>query len=54
MKIIKMLMFPENPIYPYPKEIISGFVKFCEDINCKAEIIGKIYPDMDFRKEMPT
>ncbi|GAB3657423.1 GntR family transcriptional regulator [Echinicola sediminis] len=45
-----VLVFPENPFYPYPNEIINGFTKFCEDINCDAEIIDKIYPYMEFQK----
>lgn len=43
-----ILVFPENQIHPYPEEIKKGFLEFCKDIHCKAEIIDKIYPHMEF------
>ncbi|WP_200979942.1 GntR family transcriptional regulator [Echinicola sp. 20G] len=43
------LVFPENPIYPYPKEIKMGFIKFCKQAKLNYEIINKIYDDMEFQ-----
>ncbi|GGZ25229.1 transcriptional regulator [Echinicola pacifica] len=43
------LVFPENPIYPYPEEIKHGFIEFCEQFGCQYEIIDKIYDHMEFR-----
>ncbi|GAB3654625.1 GntR family transcriptional regulator [Echinicola sediminis] len=43
------LVFPENPIYPYPQEIKKGFIQFCNQIECNYEIINKIYEDMEFQ-----
>ncbi|GGZ25497.1 transcriptional regulator [Echinicola pacifica] len=45
------LVFPENPVYPYPQEIKNGFIRFCEAINCQYEVIDRIYEDMEFRPQ---
>ncbi len=45
------LVFPENPIYPFPKEIKEGFNKFCQEHKFEHETIDTIYPDMDISNQ---
>ncbi|GGZ34699.1 transcriptional regulator [Echinicola pacifica] len=46
-----ILAFPDNPIYPYPKEIKQGFLNFCSNHGIDAEVLDKIYPDMELQKK---
>ncbi|AWW31147.1 transcriptional regulator [Echinicola strongylocentroti] len=46
-----ILAFPNNPIYPYPKEIKQGFLNFCNTHHFDAEVLDKIYPDMELQKK---
>ena len=43
-----ILVYPTNSEYPYPKDIILGFKKFCVEHFFNFEVIDKIYKDMDF------
>jgi len=38
------LVFPENQNYPYPKEIIIGFRKFCSFHQIEFQVINEISP----------
>ncbi|MBD8489714.1 GntR family transcriptional regulator [Echinicola sp. CAU 1574] len=42
-----ILVYPDNTIYPYPKEIKQGFKKFCVEFDLDFEIINTIYPEME-------
>ncbi|MFC4873813.1 GntR family transcriptional regulator [Negadavirga shengliensis] len=44
-----ILVYPNHPIYPYPREIKEGFKKFCKEYNFSHEVLDKIYPDMELR-----
>ncbi len=44
-----ILVYPRISTYPYPKDIIQGFRKFCGEHNFEFEIIDKIYEDMDLK-----
>ncbi|GAB3661587.1 GntR family transcriptional regulator [Echinicola sediminis] len=46
-----ILVFPNNPIYPYPKEIKQGFLNFCNNQKFDAEVLDKIYPDMELQQK---
>ncbi|WP_186755898.1 GntR family transcriptional regulator [Echinicola salinicaeni] len=46
-----ILAFPDNPIYPYPKEIKQGFLNFCNTHDFDAEVLDKIYPDMELQEK---
>ncbi|MBD8489710.1 GntR family transcriptional regulator [Echinicola sp. CAU 1574] len=46
-----ILAFPDNPIYPYPKEIKQGFLNFCNTHKFDAEVLDKIYPDMELQEK---
>lgn len=42
-----VLVFPQNDDYPYPKEIILGFRRYCGFNNMHHEIINKITDDYE-------
>ena len=41
-----ILAYPENTVYPYPKEVLHGFKKFCLHYELDFEILDEIYDDM--------
>lgn len=44
------LVYPEKSIYPYPKRILHGFVKFCMENDKDYEILNEICDDMVLNK----
>jgi DNA-binding transcriptional regulator YhcF (GntR family) len=44
-----MLVYPNDNLYPYPKEIMKGFQQFCSDFDFDHEILDKVYPEMELR-----
>jgi DNA-binding LacI/PurR family transcriptional regulator len=44
-----MLVYPNDNLYPYPKEIMIGFQQFCSDFDFDHEILDKVYPEMELR-----
>ena len=44
------LAYPENAIYPYPKRILNGFMKFCSKHSIDFEILSEIYEDIVLKK----
>jgi DNA-binding transcriptional regulator YhcF (GntR family) len=44
-----MLVYPNDNLYPYPKEIMRGFQQFCTDFDFDHEILDKVYPEMELR-----
>lgn len=46
-----ILVYPENQVYPYPKEIKTGFQKFCLNHGFDFEVIPTIYPDMELESK---
>lgn len=46
-----MLVYPKETVYPYPKEILDGFRKFCTDFEFDNEILETIYTDMELRPQ---
>lgn len=44
-----ILVFPQNDDYPYPKEIILGFRRYCGFNNISHEIINKISTDHEVK-----
>ncbi|MCF7561516.1 GntR family transcriptional regulator [Sabulilitoribacter multivorans] len=49
-KIIKykkiILIYPEKTVYPYPKRIKQGFIKFCAEHHLDFDILNQVYNDM--------
>lgn len=41
-----ILIYPTKTIYPYPKRIKHGFMKFCVEHNLDFDIIDRVYNDM--------
>ncbi|WP_400077574.1 GntR family transcriptional regulator [Winogradskyella sp. R77965] len=41
-----VLIYPTKTIYPYPKRIKNGFMKFCVEHHLDFDIIDKVYNDM--------
>lgn len=41
-----ILVYPKKTIYPYPKRIKHGFMKFCVEANLDFDIIDRVYTDM--------
>lgn len=44
-----ILVFPKQSVYPYPKEILKGFQKFCFFHSFNFEILDEIYDDMELQ-----
>lgn len=44
-----ILVYPQETIYPYPKEILHGFQKFCTDFDFSFEVLDEIDQDMELR-----
>ncbi|MAZ27471.1 MAG: transcriptional regulator [Cytophagaceae bacterium] len=44
-----ILVYPMKAIYPYPKRILRGFKKFCQQYDFDHEILDEIYPGMELR-----
>lgn len=49
-KILKykraILVYPQTSIYPYPRRILRGFIKFCGEHDISFELIDEIYDDV--------
>jgi DNA-binding transcriptional regulator YhcF (GntR family) len=41
-----ILIYPNKAVYPYPKAIKYGFMKFCVEHNLDFDILDKVYYDM--------
>lgn len=46
-----ILVYPQDTVYPYPKEILLGFKKFCNDFEFDHEILETVYSDMELRQK---
>ncbi|MEQ8473045.1 MAG: GntR family transcriptional regulator [Marinoscillum sp.] len=46
-----ILVFPANPVYPYPVTILEGFKRFCGLQNFEFEVISEVTEDLELRKE---
>lgn len=44
-----ILVYPQETVYPYPREIMQGFQKFCHDFEFDHEILETVYSDMELR-----
>ena len=40
------LIYPSKSVYPYPKRILHGFIKFCAEFDMNYEVLDEIYEDM--------
>jgi len=40
------LVYPEKAIYPYPRRILNGFIRFCVESKLDYEILNEVYDDM--------
>ena len=45
-----LLVYPDRLVYPYPREIVTGFRKFCVTHDFDFEILDEIYEDMDLQQ----
>ncbi|PWG06937.1 transcriptional regulator [Polaribacter aquimarinus] len=41
-----ILIYPEATVYPYPKRIKKGFIKFCGEHNLDFDVLDRVYDDM--------
>ena len=41
---------PDKTVYPYPKRIVHGYRKFCNEKSLDFEVIDEIYNDMILKK----
>lgn len=46
-----ILVYPSQSLYPYPKEILLGFRKFCVEFDLDFEILDEIYDDMELHQK---
>jgi DNA-binding transcriptional regulator YhcF (GntR family) len=44
-----ILVYPSKAIYPYPKEIVTGFRRFCARHEIDYEILDEIYDSMELQ-----
>jgi DNA-binding transcriptional regulator YhcF (GntR family) len=44
-----ILVYPSKAIYPYPKEIVTGFRRFCVKNELDYEILDEIYDSMELQ-----
>ncbi|SEQ79572.1 regulatory protein, gntR family [Hyunsoonleella jejuensis] len=48
-----ILIYPEKAVYPYPKRIKRGFMRFCAKYNLDFDILDRVYDDMVlFKKDL--
>ena len=45
-----ILVYPNQLVYPHPREIVTGFRKFCVAHDFDFEILNEIYEEMDLRR----
>ena len=45
-----LLVYPDRLVYPYPREIVTGFRKFCVVHGFDFEVLDEIYEDMDLQQ----
>ena len=43
------LVYPDKLVYPYPREIVVGFRRFCYSHNIDFEVLREIYEDMELQ-----
>lgn len=46
-----ILIYPEKAVYPYPKRIKRGFMRFCAKYNLDFDVLDRVYDDMILLKE---
>ena len=46
-----ILVYPSQSLYPYPREILMGFRKFCVEFGLDFEILEEIYDEMELRQK---
>jgi len=46
-----ILVHPECALYPYPEEIKTGFLKFCQKFEFDYEVIPRIFPEMELESK---
>ncbi|GAA4271161.1 GntR family transcriptional regulator [Aquimarina gracilis] len=44
-----ILVYPDKSVYPYPREILHGFRKFCVTHSFDFEVLDDIYESMELR-----
>nr|WP_298999911.1 GntR family transcriptional regulator [uncultured Allomuricauda sp.] len=44
-----ILVYPSKSVYPYPKGIVSGFIKFCAEHSIDYEVLDEIYDSMELQ-----
>lgn len=44
-----ILVYPNKSIFPYPRRILRGFIKFCGEYDFEFEILDEIYDDMELQ-----
>ena len=44
-----ILVYPSKAVYPYPKEIVTGFRRFCVKNEIDYEILDEVYDSMEFQ-----
>lgn len=45
-----ILIYQDKSVYPYPRRILRGFRKFCEENSLNFEIISEVFDDMILKK----
>lgn len=43
-----ILVYPTKLAFPYPTDILTGFMNFCEQYSFEFEILEEIYDDLEF------
>lgn len=45
-----ILIYPTKAVYPFPRQILHGFRKFCVEFNINFEVLSEVYDDMILKK----
>lgn len=46
-----ILVYPKESVFPYPKLIVHGFIRFCAAHNFDYEVLDQIYEDMELNSK---
>ena len=45
-----LLVYPDRLVHPYPREIVTGFRKFCRAQGFDYEVLDQVYDDMELHQ----
>ncbi|MFK7814566.1 MAG: GntR family transcriptional regulator [Maribacter sp.] len=46
-----ILVYPRKTVFPYPRRILKGFLRFCAEQDFEYEVLDEIYDDMELQSK---